>query len=96
MLIDVVGDMIPGDGGATGPAGPPGPAGPEGDTGAVGPPGPVNRISDEQIALLQWYQDPGAAATIGVGEAPVGVAFDGTNIWVTNFTSDDVSKLIPF
>ena len=57
--------------GATGPQGPEGPEGPEGpkgDTGLTGPKGdpgpagPVNRISDDQIVLLQWYQDPGATA----------------------------------
>jgi hypothetical protein len=28
-----------------------------------------------------------------VGISPVGVAFDGANIWVTNNSSDTVSKL---
>ena len=46
MVIDIVGYMIPGGGGATGPAGPTGatgaagPAGPTGATGAAGPQGP--------------------------------------------------------
>jgi hypothetical protein len=32
-------------------------------------------------------------ATFGVGTNPEGVAFDGTNIWVTNFSSFNVTKL---
>ena len=45
--------------------------------------------------MLQWYQDPGAAATVPVGAFPVGVAFDGTNIWVTNLGAGTVSKINP-
>jgi len=63
--------------GPQGPEGPEGPEGPKGDTGLTGakgdtgltgpkgdpgPAGPVNRISDDQIVLLQWYQDPSATA----------------------------------
>ena len=33
------------------------------------------------------------AATIDVGDAPRGVAFDGTHIWVTNSLDDTVSKI---
>ena len=33
------------------------------------------------------------AATISVGDAPQGVAFDGTYIWVTNGGDDTVSKI---
>jgi len=76
-------------------AGVPGPTGPIGAQGPSGPVGPVNRISDGQIAQLQWYQDPGAAAIYPVGDFPSGVAFDGTNIWVTNLFDDDVSRLDP-
>jgi len=32
-------------------------------------------------------------ATIPVGSNPFGVAFDGSNIWVTNWGSGTVSKL---
>ena len=54
-----------------------------------------NRISNEQIALLQWYQDPGAAAVYDTLSFPRGVAFDGTSIWITNRGSDKVSKMNP-
>lgn len=46
--------------------------------------GPVNRISDAQIAQLQWHQDPGGAAIYPTGDTPSAVAFDGTNIWTIN------------
>jgi DNA-binding beta-propeller fold protein YncE len=35
-------------------------------------------------------------ATVPVGSGPYAVAFDGTNIWVTNLNSNNVSKIIPF
>ncbi|NOX29856.1 MAG: YncE family protein, partial [Actinobacteria bacterium] len=73
----------------------PGPAGPVGAQGPSGPVGPVNRITDGQIAQLQWYQDPGAAAVYPVGDNPRGMAFDGTNIWVTNLNDNDVSRIDP-
>lgn len=34
-----------------------------------------------------------ALERITVGSYPVGVAFDGTHIWVTNFDSNSVSKI---
>ena len=101
VIVDVVGYYVPspsGSGpvgltGATGPAGPAGATGATAATGATGLAGPVNRISNTQIALLQWGQDPGRAATFPTGSVPVGVAFDGTNIWVANGGSNTVSKI---
>jgi DNA-binding beta-propeller fold protein YncE len=55
----------------------------------------VNRINATQIALLQWYQDPGVAATYPSASGPRGVAFDGSNIWVTNTADDTVSRISP-
>ena len=81
--------------GATGDPGAAGAAGATGDPGAAGATGPTNRISDEKIAQLQWYEDPGAAATYTTGSGPRGVAFDGTNIWITNYLSNTVSKMNP-
>jgi DNA-binding beta-propeller fold protein YncE len=34
-------------------------------------------------------------ATVTVGDAPYGVAFDGSNIWVSNYSDDTVSKIVP-
>ena len=82
IVVDIYGYYIAGSGGT-------------GATGPQGPAGPVNRISDEQIATLAWYEDPGAAATITGGSSPNGVAYDGTNIYVTNSTSNNVSVIDP-
>ncbi|MGB1820748.1 MAG: hypothetical protein ACPHNZ_07375, partial [Ilumatobacteraceae bacterium] len=84
-----------GQDGATGPQGPAGADGQDGATGPQGPAGAANRISDEQIAMLAWYNDPGRAAVIAVGDGPFGIAFDGTNIYVTNSRDDTVTKLLP-
>ena len=81
--------------GVAGPAGAAGATGAAGAAGATGATGSVNRISDEKIAQLQWYGDPGAAATYATGTNPYGVAFDGTNIWITNINSNTVSKMNP-
>ena len=35
-----------------------------------------------QIAILHWY-DANLTTSFGVGNSPIGVAFDGANIWVT-------------
>ena len=37
----------------------------------------------------------GVTVTVNVGSNPRGVAFDGTNIWVTNSSSGTVSTLNP-
>ncbi|MGH9340594.1 MAG: hypothetical protein ACRD1R_13625 [Acidobacteriota bacterium] len=46
-----------------------------------------------RVALLRWYEAIETLATdFEVGAGPVGVAFDGANIWVVNFGSGTVSK----
>jgi hypothetical protein len=45
-----------------------------------------------KIALLKWYQ-ANLTTSFKVGHQPVGVAFDGANIWVTNNDDATVSKL---
>ena len=58
----------------------------------------MNRISDAQIAVLAWYQDPGRAQTITLpagATTPVAVAFDGTNIWTTNYGTNNVTRINP-
>ena len=95
LTVDVVGFYEPS---TSGPAGPAGPAGVAGAGGAVGPAGPVNRISDAQIAVLAWYQDPGRAMTVALpagATTPFGVAFDGTNIWTTNYSTANVTRINP-
>jgi YVTN family beta-propeller protein len=66
-----------------------------GAPGPVGPAGPANRLSNEQISLMQWHQDPGAATTIDVGNRPAGLTYDGTNIYVTNSDDATISVIDP-
>jgi YVTN family beta-propeller protein len=100
VLVDVNGYYIPAATGA-GLQGQQGPEGPQGAQGPQGPQGPSGggastRISDAQIALLKWYQDPARAATFPAGgNTPFGLAFDGTSVWVANNQSDSVSKVNP-
>ncbi len=79
--------------GPPGPSGPPGPQGAKGIPGAQGPPGSAGpaglAINPLQVALLKWA--PYSGVTFPVGSAPVGIAFDGANIWVTN--GSGVTKL---
>ena len=91
ILIDVVGYLV------EGAAGPQGDPGPQGDQGPAGQDGSANRITDEQIALLQWWQDPGAPATYSGFVNPWAAATDGANIWVvnSNFPTGSVSRLDP-
>lgn len=97
LLVDIVGYYLAGGQGGTGPAGPAGPAGPPGGPGPAGPAGPTSRISATDIATLRWDKDPGRRATISLGasDSPVGIAFDGSHIWVANNNTDDVSKIDP-
>ena len=87
---------IPGLNGSTGAQGPPGvngALGSQGPAGPTGPPGPAGNggpgLAEIRAALLQWYP-----ATYGVGNHPVAVAFDGTNIWVPNAYDSSVTKLL--
>ncbi len=63
-----------------------------GSTWVSAPPTTVSSVSQNlaNIALLRW----GAAPSYAVGNTPIGVAFDGINIWVTNDADNTVSKLL--
>lgn len=58
--------------------------------GPQGPAGNPNRISNEQIALLQWGN-----MDFATGDHPYGVAYDGTSVWVGNRYDDTVSRIDP-
>lgn len=45
-----------------------------------------------KIAQLDWYQ-ANITTNFAVGNEPEGVAFDGANIWVANFSDGTVTKL---
>ncbi|MGA8762531.1 MAG: hypothetical protein WB562_06540, partial [Candidatus Sulfotelmatobacter sp.] len=50
---------------------------------------PLNPL---KVALLKWYA-ANTTTSFNVGNEPNGVAFDGANILVTNFSDGTVSKL---
>ena len=78
--------------GATGPPGQTGPQGIQGSAGATGPQGQQGPAGNTpgHVALLQWW----ASLTYTAGSNPIGVVFDGTNIWITNIGSSSVTKLL--
>ena len=80
--------------GQQGPQGSAGPPGEQGETGPMGPQGPAGavRYDPELVAQLRWDLLPTYAETT-VGQQPVALAFDGSNIWVANQDSDTVTKL---
>jgi hypothetical protein len=45
------------------------------------------------LASAQQLDSPNTIQTFPAGETPWGLAFDGTNIWVTNYNLDAVTKL---
>ena len=89
-LVDVVGDLIAGGAGTPGPTGPQGSAGVQGATGQPGP------LTSSCSATMRWDLSACRAATVTVGTGPFGVASDGTNIWVADSGSNNVSKIVPF
>src|SRR2546430_575680 len=50
------------------------------------------RVNVNSVAILRWYA-ANLTATFPVGSGPGAAAFDGSSMWVTNNTSNDVSKL---
>jgi DNA-binding beta-propeller fold protein YncE len=49
-------------------------------------------VNFNAVAILRWYS-ANRTTRFPVGVGPFGVAFDGANIWVTNLTSNNVTKL---
>lgn len=45
------------------------------------------------VATLRWDLAPLAYGTFTVGTTPIGVAFDGANMWVANVGSNNLTKL---
>jgi DNA-binding beta-propeller fold protein YncE len=46
-----------------------------------------------KVALLKWYNANVVPTEFPAGPNPVGVAFDGTNIWIANYGASTVTKL---
>jgi len=61
-------------------------------TGAQGPPGAS--LNPMQIVLLRWCGANTAGITFTVGATPSRAAFGRANVWVANFNSDTVTKLL--
>jgi len=83
---------VQGPQGSQGQAGVPGPVGP---VGAIGPPGPSGP-NREAIAQQKWYpaSQPGNQFNMGnPNESHTSLAFDGANIWVTDWVEGSVTKL---
>jgi YVTN family beta-propeller protein len=49
----------------------------------------------QQIATLRWDQVRSGASTIPVGANPHALVFDGSSIWVANYSSNSVQKINP-
>src|SRR5580704_13871703 len=49
------------------------------------------RLNPLKIALLKWYL-AGATTLFPVGNEPIGLAFDGANIWSANYGANTVTK----
>ena len=48
----------------------------------------------QQIAILRWYQANQTGFTVSAGANPFAVCFDGTNVWVANYTDGTATKFI--
>src|SRR5271157_6364925 len=56
---------------------------------------PYAGLNYEKIALLKWYaaSQNGWSTKVGHTAEAIGIAFDGANIWATNYTSNTLTKL---
>jgi len=52
----------------------------------------VTSFNPLQIAILRWYPANQPLPDIPVPGRPFGIACDGANIWVTNFSDNSVSR----
>ena len=50
----------------------------------------AGQLNPLQIALLKW--SPNLTATFRVGSHPHGIAFDGTNVWISNVQGNTVTE----
>src|SRR5579859_3601912 len=46
-----------------------------------------------KLALLRWYKANTVFTMFPVGNIPIGIAFDGANIWTANSSDGTVTKL---
>lgn len=53
----------------------------------------ASTFNPQQVAQLRWWAANRSGASFAVGSQPSGVAFDGSNIWVSNHADGTVTKL---
>ena len=53
------------------------------------------RMSPNQIAREAWWQDPARPTTLTLGSSPQTPSFDGSNLWIPYYLSNQVVKLNP-
>jgi hypothetical protein len=53
------------------------------------------RPTPQQIATLQWNMVSCTSGTFTVGNSPGALTFDGSSIWVANFTGSSIQKINP-
>lgn len=58
-------------------------------------PGSEGLVAGRCAALLRWDRAECKNAAYATGDGPLGVAFDGTYIWVANENTDNVSRINP-
>ena len=46
-----------------------------------------------KLALLRWYKANTVFTMFPVGKEPIGIAFDGANVWTANWNDGTVTKL---
>ena len=57
--------------------------------------GLLGRMSKQELALGEWWQDPARNASIAVGSQVAGLAFDGAHIWASLIGSNSVVEIDP-
>ena len=53
------------------------------------------RLTSSQVGQMRWDKDLGRPLTLNIGNGPRGVAFDGSNIWISNSLGNTVSRVDP-
>ena len=51
------------------------------------------RRTNQQIATLRWYDVNYSFPQLAVGTGPIGITFDGENIWTVNNSANSVTKI---
>ena len=66
---------------------------PSGNTLTISSSSTSPQVNAQQIAMLRWYGVNTTNSNFPVGNKPIGLAFDGSSMWVANLNSDNVMKL---